>query len=44
MLFSWLYWLPVEPMWNSQSHRHINGNAHRSYQILLFFVFMGQPL
>jgi len=36
MLFSWLYWLPVELVWNSQSHKHINGNAHRSYQVLLF--------
>jgi len=28
MLFSWLYWLPVEPAWSSQGHRHINGNGH----------------
>jgi len=34
----------VEPAWNSEGHKHINGNAHRSYQVLLFFMFMGQPL
>jgi len=27
-LFSWLYWLPVEPVWSFQDHKHINGNAH----------------
>jgi len=43
MLFSWLYWLPVEPAWNSKGHEHINGNAHGSYQVLLFSTFMGQP-
>jgi len=46
MLFSWLYWLPVEPAWTlkGHKHKHINGNAHRSYQVLLFFMSMGQPL
>jgi len=31
----------VEPVWNSQGHKHINGNAHRSYQVLLFFYVYG---
>jgi len=31
-------------VWSSQGHKHINRNAHRNYQGLLFFVFMGQPL
>jgi len=44
VLFSGLYWLPVEPVWNSKCHKHIDGNAHKSYQVLLFFMFMGQPL
>jgi len=44
MLFSWLSWLPVEPVWNSQGLKLINGNAHRSYQVVLFSMFMGQPL
>jgi len=34
----------VEYLCNSQGDKHINGNAHRSYQVLLFFLFMGQPL
>jgi len=38
------YWLPVEPVWNSQGYKHINRNAHRSYEILLFFMFIGQPV
>jgi len=29
----------VESVWNSQGHKHINGNAHRSYQVQLFFVY-----
>jgi len=44
MLFSWLHWLPVWPVWSSQGHKHINGNAHSSFQVRLFFMFMGQPL
>jgi len=32
----------VEPVWNSQGHKYINGNAHRSYQVLLFFMFVGR--
>jgi len=28
----------------SRGHKPINGNAHRSYQVLLFLMFMGQPL
>jgi len=27
----------MESVCNSQGHKHINGNAHRSYQVLLFF-------
>jgi len=42
MLFSWLYWLPASgAAWNSKGHKHINGNAHRSYQVLLFFCVYG---
>jgi len=25
-------------------HKDVNGNAHRSHQVLLFFMFMWQPL
>ena len=31
----------MEPVWSSQGHKHINGNVHRSYQVLHVFYLYG---
>ena len=30
----------MEPVWSSQGHKHVNGDAHRRYQVGLFFMFV----